>query len=217
MSSNKFLHEQIYRGDDYVEKLKKHTITVCGVGSLGSNLVDSLSRQGFPNIRVIDKDRVDAHNVGSQVYGDKDVGALKVAALKNRVFSTVGIEIETFDKELTASNAKKFLKDSTLVIDAFDNGDSRQLVQDECRARKIPLIHCGISGEDSFGEVVYDENYKVRRAGLGDICDYPLARNLALFVCCIAAEEILDFCLEEKPRKSSWSITLKDLAIRKMI
>ncbi len=188
---------------------------MCGAGALGSNLIDSLARQGFSNIKVIDMDRVDMHNINTQVYVEKDVGALKVQALRNRIFAAVGTEIEIFDKELTKDNAKKVLKDSTLVIDCFDNTPSRQLVQDECRARKLPCLHAGLY--EDMGEVVWDERYTVpKQQAEGDVCDYPLARNIAMLVCVVTAEEVLDFCLAKKPRKHSWSITLKDLAVRQV-
>lgn len=216
MANSKFHHEEIYRGKDLVKKLQAHRLTVCGAGALGSNLIDTLARQGFPNLKVIDMDRVDVHNINTQVYGEKDVGALKVQALRNRIFSAVGTEIEVVDKELTAANVKKFLKDSTLVLDMFDNTVSRQLVQDECRARKVPCLHSGLY--EDYGEVVWDHKPYVvpKQSAEGDVCDYPLARNIAMMVVVVTAEEILDFCLAAKPRQKSWSITLKDLAVRQM-
>ena len=216
MANSKFHHEEIYRGKDLIKKLSAHRLTVCGAGTLGSNLVDTLTRQGFPNIKVIDMDRVDTHNINTQVYGEKDVGAYKVAALRNRVFANVGTEIQIEQKQMDAGNVKKLLKDSTLVIDAFDNTAARQLVQDECRARKLACLHSGLF--EDYGEVIWDEIYTVRKdQATGDVCDYPLARNIAMLTVIVAAEEILDFCLIAKPRRKSWSITLKDLKIREMI
>jgi molybdopterin/thiamine biosynthesis adenylyltransferase len=213
MANSRFHHEEIYRGKDLVNRLQLHRLLVCGAGALGSNLIDSLARMGFPNLRVVDKDRVEAHNINTQVYGDMDVGALKAEALKNRIFRHIGTEIEAVSKELTAANARAVLKGATLVVDAFDNTASRQLVQDECRARNIPCLHAGLY--EDYGEVVWDARYLVPGpSAQGDVCDYPLARNIALLVVVAAAEEILDFCLAEKPRLQSWSITLKDLAIR---
>jgi molybdopterin/thiamine biosynthesis adenylyltransferase len=215
MANSKFHHEEIYRGKDLVKNLQSHRLLVCGAGALGSNLVDSLARMGFANLKVIDKDRVEVHNINTQVYGDMDVGALKADALKNRIFRHVGTEIEAVSKELTTANARSLLKGATLVVDAFDNTASRQLVQDECRARNVPCLHAGLY--EDYGEVVWDQRYVVPgQPAAGDVCDYPLARNIALLVVVVSAEEILDFCLAEKPRMQSWSITLKDLAIKPM-
>jgi molybdopterin/thiamine biosynthesis adenylyltransferase len=215
MANSKFHHEEIYRGKNLTEKLSKHTLTVCGAGALGSNLIDNLTRQGFTNIRVIDKDRVETHNLNTQVYSDADVGALKVDALKNKVFRNIGAEIEAVNKELTPANVKQFLKKSTLILDCFDNNKARQTIQDEVRARKIPCLHVGLY--EDYGEVVWDDKYRVPKdQAEGDVCDYPLARNIAMLACVVATEEILSFCLNEKPRYGNWSITLKDLAIRSL-
>ena len=94
MANSKFHHEEIYRGKNLTEKLAKHSLTVCGAGALGSNLIDNLTRQGFTGIKVIDMDRVEVHNLNTQVYADADVGALKVDALKNKIFRNIGAEIE---------------------------------------------------------------------------------------------------------------------------
>jgi molybdopterin/thiamine biosynthesis adenylyltransferase len=214
MANSKFYHEEIYRGKNLTEKLSKYSLTVCGAGALGSNLVDNLTRQGFNNIKVIDMDRVEVHNLNTQVYADADVGALKVDALKNKVFRNIGSEIEAVNKELTPSNVKQLLKKSTLVVDCFDNNKARQCVQGEVRARKIPCLHCGMAVDGVYGEVIWDNFYGVPKDVDGDVCDYPLARNLVCLVVCIAAEEIIDFCLSAKPRNMNWSVTLKDLTIR---
>jgi molybdopterin/thiamine biosynthesis adenylyltransferase len=212
MANSTFHHEEIYRGKDLVKKLGAKFIVVCGDGAIGSNLVETLARQGFSRIRVIDFDRVDLHNINTQTFEVADVGALKVAATRNRVFRAVGWEIETVSKKLEVKNAKKFLKGADLVVDGFDNFESRQLVQDHCRAQKIPCLHAGLNAD--YGEVVWDDIYTVPKATVeGDVCDYPLARNLAVMVVSMAAEEIVDFCLADKPRQLSWKITLKDLHI----
>ena len=118
-------------------------------------------------------------------------------------------------KELIPSNVKSLLKNSTVVIDAFDNTVSRQIVQDECRIRKIPCLHAGLF--EDYGEVIWDQYYTVpKQVAEGDVCDYPLARNIVMMTVVVAAEEILDFCLSQKPRMKNWSITLKDLKIKQM-
>ena len=214
MAENKFHHEEIYRGKDYPKKLTG-LVTVCGAGALGSNLIDSLTRQGFSKIRVIDMDRVETHNIGTQVWSLRDCGAMKVAALKTKVFQSTELELDTVDKEMTAANVKQLLKGSVLAVDCFDNHKSRKILQDYCRSVKIPLFHLGLQGD--FGECIYDEFYKVPGdPSEGDICDYPLARNIILLTVIVGAEEILDHFLSPKPRHKNWSITLKDLSIREL-
>src|SRR5215831_16207951 len=119
--AGKFHHEQIYRGPDAMTRLAATRTTLCGAGALGSHLADNLVRQGAGTLKVIDRDRVEEHNVSTQLYGESDVGAWKVDVLKNRLFRAAGVEIEAVNKELTGRNARSLLKESGLVVDTFDN------------------------------------------------------------------------------------------------
>ena len=89
--ADKFHHETIYRGADCITKLATVSLTVCGAGALGSLLADNLARQGFRRWKVIDRDRIEEHNVGTQLYGEAEVGAWKVEALRNRLFARRGL------------------------------------------------------------------------------------------------------------------------------
>lgn len=212
--ARKFTHEESYRGKDLLDKLAKKQIILCGAGALGSNLADMLCRQGVSKLRVIDMDRVEVHNIGTQIYGDADVGAMKVAALKNRIFRDSGVEIEVVDKELREGNAKKFLKGADLVLDTFDNNKSRQMIRDHCRSEKLNLLHLGLN--DSYGECIWDEYYKVPSDSVeGNTCDYPLSRTIILILVCIGAEEVMRYCIDNL-KDRNWSITLKDLSIKRM-
>lgn len=211
--SRKFVHEQAYRNiKDIQAHLADRLIVICGAGAIGSNLTDILARQGCSKIRVIDFDRADASNIGTQLYGESDDGAKKVAALKSRIFRDTGVEIEAIDKRLEKENAKKLLKDATIVVDAFDNSESRKRIRDFCDPC-IACIHAGMF--EGYAEVVWNDDYKVPADAPDavDACEQPLARNMTIMCVAVLAEEIMDFLLEKRPRYKSWSITLKDLKI----
>lgn len=210
--TNKFLHDEIFRGSEAISKLGTPLITLCGAGALGSNLADNLARQGFKRLRVIDFDRVEEHNINTQVYDVGDVGALKVDVLKNRLFRSVEIEVDAISKKLEERSVKKQLKGSDIVIDTFDNSASRKLVQDHCRSAELQCLHVGLFAD--YCEVIWDENYKVPGDAEGDVCDYPLARNLVLMAVAIASESVIRFILDDQ--KSNLSCTLGDFAIREL-
>src|SRR5688500_2149630 len=133
--AGKYLHEELYRGGvERLARLRELRVVLCGAGALGSNLADNLARQGFTSLCAIDHDRVEEHNVGTQLYGENEVGVWKVEALRNRLFRAAGVELDAVRKELTAQNAPALLKGAGLVVDTFDNSASRRLVQDACRA-----------------------------------------------------------------------------------
>jgi molybdopterin/thiamine biosynthesis adenylyltransferase len=210
--ADKFHHEAIYRGADEMAKLAARRLTFCGAGALGSNLADNLARQGFRDLRVIDRDRIEEHNVGTQLYGESDVGAWKVDVLKQRLFRATGIEIDAHRKELTDRTAKTLLKDGDLVIDTFDNSTSRRRVQEYCRAVQIPCLHVGLYAD--YAEMIWDERYRVPQDVAGDVCDYPLARNLILLAIAVASEVVVRYALSEV--RQDYSVTLRDFSISQL-
>ena len=207
----KFHHESLYRGPELLEKLAALRVALCGAGAIGSNLADNLARQGVSNLRAIDHDRVEEHNVSTQLYGESDIGVWKVEALRNRLFRTTGIEINPVRKELTGDNARQLLKDSDLIVDAFDNAAGRRAVQELARAASVPCLHVGLF--EDYCEVVWDEAYRVPHdATAGDVCDYALARNLVLLSVVIASEAVMNWVADGN--RTSRSATLRDLAVR---
>src|SRR6516162_2521150 len=141
LMAQKFHHEAIYRGADQLDKLANQRLTICGAGALGSQLADNLARQGFQQMRVIDRDRVEEHNVSTQIYGESDVGAWKVEVLRQHLFRATGIEIDAVRKELGERNARAVLQGDRLIVDTFDNSAARRLVQEQCRSLGSPCLH----------------------------------------------------------------------------
>jgi molybdopterin/thiamine biosynthesis adenylyltransferase len=207
-----YLHEEIYRGKEALQKLEQVPVTVCGAGALGSLLVDNLARQGFRQLSVIDDDRVELHNIGTQLFRQEDVGAFKVDVLRGHCFRAAGIEIGTFNKRLTENTVHKFLRGAQLVIDTFDNSASRRTVSEYCDQNELICLHLGMNAD--YGEVHWNENYRVPQDVVAaDVCEYPLARNLILLVVAAGSEAILRFVLENC--RENYTITLKDLSIQK--
>jgi molybdopterin-synthase adenylyltransferase len=205
-------HERIYRGADLLARLGANTVTLCGAGALGSHLADNLARMGIRRFRTIDRDRVEEHNTGTQLYGQSEVGAWKVEVLRARLFRAVGVEIEAVAKELNDRNARGLLNGSDIVIDTFDNAAARRLVQQHCRAASLPCLHVGLNSD--YAEVIWDAQYRVPSDVAGDVCDYPLARNVVLLAVAVASETLVRFVQDGS--QGAWSITLRDFAIRKL-
>ena len=137
------------------------------------------------------------------------MGARKVDVLRNRLFRSVEVEIDAVAKELTERNVKKLLAGSDLVVDTFDNSASRELVQQHCRKEGLDCVHAGLFAD--YCEVVWDEMYRVPRDVAGDVCEYPLARNLVLLAVAIASETIIRYVLDGQ--RDSRSATLADFAV----
>jgi molybdopterin/thiamine biosynthesis adenylyltransferase len=207
--SQRFHHEQIFRGNDAMRKIAGASVLICGAGALGSNLAENLARMGVTKISVIDRDRVEEHNIGTQVYSLDDVGGKKAELLRNLLYREVGVEITAKSQELNEKTIDKLLKGASLVVDVFDNTRARQLVTKYCLDNKIDCLHAGLN--DAYGEVIWNEKYRVPSDVGLDVCDYPLARNLAMLVTTVASEVLVRFIL--RGEKRNFSVTVGDLSI----
>ena len=207
-----FLHEALYRGPGAMKKLGEIKLVVCGAGALGSLLADNLLRQGVVHMTVVDFDRVEVHNAGTQLYGKSDVGAFKVDVLRSHCYRATGVEINTYAKRLDERSVNKFLRGADLVLDTFDNAESRGVVTGYCIRESVACLHLGMNAD--FGEVRWNEGYLVPRDVVeGDVCDYPLARNLIVLLVAAGSEAVLRFVLQGK--KENYSITLRELKINR--
>lgn len=206
-------HESEYRGADVISKRRETSIVIMGVGALGSKLVNLLATQGYHSMRLVDMDRVEAKNYGTQDFGRRDVGRMKASVSRANLFSRLGPikGIQAEDKKVTEGNVDRFIRGAGLVLDCFDNHESRVLIKNAC-ADKIPCLHIGMSG-DGFAEIEWNKHYRSRPAPeqvdeSGNPCEYPLAANLVHLTVGLAAEVINKFV--DKGKKESVQFTLND-------
>ncbi len=207
-----FFHEQLYRTDTVMAKLKDYPVSICGAGALGANLTENLARSGFGTLKVIDRDRIEERNLSTQPYYRCDVGAFKAKILANNLYRAIGTKVTVETKELTAANVNSLLKESKLIVDLFDNSIARQTVKDCSDHTGIPCLHAGLSPD--YAEVIWNSLYRVPSDTNDDVCDYPLARNLVMLTVAVASEAIVSFIATGEQR--NFTITLKDLAVRSL-
>ena len=206
------IHEALYRGEEAMARLAGARIVLCGTGALGSHLAEHLLRQGARQLTVIDFDRVEQHNLGTQSYEEGDIGAFKVDALRARCYRATGVEIAVVSQPLTERNATKLLRNADLVLDTFDTSASRRLVTETCATLGRPCLHLGMHTD--YGEIHWNEGYRVPGDVVApDVCAYSLARNLVLLVVALGAEVALRFLLAGQ--RENYSITLRDLTINR--
>ncbi|MEH2068779.1 MAG: ThiF family adenylyltransferase [Nostoc sp.] len=205
-----FFHEQLYRSNAVMAKLKNYPVTICGAGALGANIAENMARSGFDKLTVIDCDRIEERNLSTQPYYRSDVGAFKAKILANNLYRAIGTKVDAKTKELTSANVNQLLQDSQLIIDAFDNSVARQLVKDYATQFSIPCLHAGLAVD--YAEVIWNDVYRVPSEVNDDVCDYPLARNLVILTVAVVSEAIVSFIATTERR--NFTITLKDLTVQ---
>lgn len=206
-------HERLFREDTLAARQDKK-ILLCGAGALGSFLTELLVRQGYNGLTVLDRERVEGENFGTQNYGNADVGRPKATQLASNIFRKVGVKVTALHKELKEGNARMLLGGFDLVVDLFDNAISRRLIQATCQQSGVPCLHAGLA-TIGYAEVRWNERYAappVKEQEEDGPCEYPMAANLVMFCVSATAEVINQFVDEGK--KKDVEFWLKSMSVQ---
>lgn len=102
-------------------------ITIIGAGGIGSWTALALSKMGAIGLTLIDFDKVEEHNIPSQVYGPDDVGLSKVDALQKIINTFTNRAITPIPFSGKASEyAASGLPFGKVVICAVDSLEQRK-------------------------------------------------------------------------------------------
>ena len=96
MNDMRFLRQQDVVDADRLASL---SVTLIGLGSIGSVTGMYLCKMGVCNLTCFDADVVDIHNVSNQAYGISDVGLLKADAFSILVENQTGVTPDTICKQ----------------------------------------------------------------------------------------------------------------------
>jgi len=130
--------------------------------------------------------------------------------MKTAVFNAMGVSITDIGRKLELSNVSKYLNKNTLVIDGFDNTESRALVTEHCLKNNIACLHVGLYQDTA--EVTWNAVYRVPQPVKSmDVCENPLARNIIMMAITVATECVVRYV--ETGTQESYTITLGDFRI----
>ena len=139
-------------------------ILFCGGGALGSHAL-FLARDLENELAVIDFDRVETKNLASQWFVKQMVGKNKATALKMQLLNFYDVKLQDYTVKLTAINADAILGATDLIVDCFDNAESRRLLQNYSRSKQKPCVHAGLAANGEFGVVRWDDHFTVDEEG----------------------------------------------------
>src|SRR3989344_2264763 len=78
--------ETFLKSESKNNKLKEASVTIVGIGALGSAVLDMLARSGIGKIKIIDRDIVELNNLQRQsLFTEEDLGKPKVDAAKEKI------------------------------------------------------------------------------------------------------------------------------------
>lgn len=97
-------------GRESYEKLQSKKILLIGVGGVGSYALESLVRNGFTNITIVDYDKIDITNLNRQlITNSNNIGHSKVieAILRAKLINP-DIEVDGIEKSLQSLILKRY-------------------------------------------------------------------------------------------------------------
>lgn len=180
-------------------------VYVFGLGAAGSNTLIHLI-YAFPvlNYTGIDFDIVEDRNVdpGTQPYTKVDLRRPKTQAIQRLASMAKNKKINVVNKKiLSLKDVTDIVKnpESSLIIDAFDNAESRNLFTK--LSTKYNVVHIGFSAVLT-GEVVWDKTFTPMIASESDkkidVCQMAIARSFILALTSIASISIGIFLDNDK-------------------
>jgi tRNA A37 threonylcarbamoyladenosine dehydratase len=161
-------------GDDAVARLAASTVTIFGVGGVGSFAAEGLARSGVGRLVLVDYDRICVTNVNRQLHAVKaTLGKSKVEVMAERLRAiNPDATIEARAAAYTAeTSARLLVPEPDLVIDAIDHVASKMHLIATCVRERIRLV-------SSMGAAARLDPTRVRVADLSETKIDPFARDL---------------------------------------
>jgi len=104
------------------EKYENKSVSIVGVGSIGSFTAIVLAKMGISTLNVYDDDTIENHNIPNQFYMKKQIGQKKTSALKTIVTEFSDAKIFCGGKVTTKTTLM-----SDIIIACTDSMESRKL------------------------------------------------------------------------------------------
>jgi adenylyltransferase/sulfurtransferase len=135
------------------EKLLRSSAVLVGCGALGTASANLLVRAGLGQLRIIDRDFVEASNLQRQtLYEESDAREAwpKAVAAERRLRAiNSDVQVEGVVRDLTPENAEEMLGGFPLIVDGTDNFETRLLLNDAAISMGVPWIYAAAVG--SYG------------------------------------------------------------------
>ena len=120
---DEFSRTRLLLGEEPLEKLKKSTVAVFGIGGVGGYTVEALARSGVGKLVLIDNDAVSVTNINRQIIAlHSTVGRHKTEVMQERILDiNPDARVEIHNCFFLPENAEQFdFTQYDYVVDAVD-------------------------------------------------------------------------------------------------
>jgi adenylyltransferase/sulfurtransferase len=145
-------------GHEGQRRLLASRVAVVGAGAVGAAALDQLARSGIGRLRIIDRDVLEASNLGRQALYTADDAERRlpkaVALAAHLAAINPEVEIVPFVSDLGPANVGTLLEGCDLVLDGTDNLEARYVLNDFAVREGRTWIYGGCVGSRGLSAVI---------------------------------------------------------------
>ena len=130
-------------GNEGLNKLKKSSVAVFGIGGVGGYAVEALARSGVGTIDIIDNDTVNETNINRQIIAThKTLGRYKVDVMKERIEDiNRSAIVNTHKCFFLPENSDEFdFSNYSYIVDAIDTVTAKIEIILKAQKANVPVI-----------------------------------------------------------------------------
>ena len=136
-------------GTNAYKTLNNASVTIVGIGGVGSWATEALARHGISKISIIDLDNVAVSNINRQIQAlQSTIGMAKVDALAERIASiNPQCSVTRIEDFLTPENVAELLSSRPdVVLDCTDQTSAKVAMAEYCHSNGLALFMAGAAG-----------------------------------------------------------------------
>ena len=135
---------ELLLGKESLERLKKTSIAVIGLGGVGAYAAEMIARAGVGRMVILDSDVINESNINRQLLAlNSTMGRSKATIMRDRLLDiNPQLKIFTIDTYLTEENVEELLGNQNVdfIIDAIDTLSPKIALIKFAVNAKIPLV-----------------------------------------------------------------------------
>lgn len=210
---NEFSRTELLLGSEGMERLRKASVMVFGIGGVGSHCVEALARSGVGKLILVDNDTVSLTNINRQSIAlHSTEGRYKTEVMKEKIADICPeIQVKTYERFVLTDNLGDILDERPdYIIDAIDTVTAKLTLVCEAQKRGIPII-----SSMGTGNKLHPEMFEITDITKTSVC--PLCKVMRKELKNRGINHLKVVYSKEKPVDTSGRITGEDTGVRRSI
>lgn len=138
-----FFRSSLIIGEGGTSYLQTKTVLICGIGGVGSYVVEALARMGIGHLILVDHDLISITNLNRQLFAlHSTLGMQKTEVAKKRLLDiNPHLKVDTFPVFIDTKTLDSLFENSIdYIVDAVDTVSAKLLLIEKAKALNIPII-----------------------------------------------------------------------------